>query len=306
MSKRRQLGASPTSANMTESTGAKNQADQQLLDWDELHDWQQDNAYILSSYRPASWSYKKSLQSISQIHNEFVNIHSHLFGAVLFLALPFFTYGISSYRDSSVKAGDIIVFSTFFYGVATCFLLSSTFHIIANHSPNVSAFGNQLDYLGIVILMWGSTIPSVYYGFYCDPKLQKIYWSIVSFLAILCVIATINPGFRGPKFRPYRSLMYIGLGFSALGFVIHGLILYGWKTQNARMSLSWMAWMAAFNMIGAIAYPARVPERFAPGKFDIYGNSHQILHVMVIFAGLAHMFGQFNSFSHVHNKNFSC
>lgn len=40
--------------------------------------------------------------------------------------------------------------------------------------------GNQLDYLGIVILMWGSTIPSVYYGLYCDPKLQKLYWLVVS------------------------------------------------------------------------------------------------------------------------------
>ena len=42
-------------------------------------------------------------------------------------------------------------------------------------------FGNQLDYLGIVILMWGSTIPSIYYGFYCDPTLQKAYWINVSF-----------------------------------------------------------------------------------------------------------------------------
>ena len=40
-------------------------------------------------------------------------------------------------------------------------------------------FGNQLDYLGIVILMWGSTIPSIYYGFYCDPGLQKAYWTNV-------------------------------------------------------------------------------------------------------------------------------
>lgn len=50
------------------------------------------------------------------------------------------------------------------------------FHVIANHSPGVQKIGNQLDYLGIVILMWGSTVPSIYYGFYCDPKLQQIYW----------------------------------------------------------------------------------------------------------------------------------
>lgn len=56
----------------------------------------------------------------------------------------------------------------------------SRYHIIGNHSPNVQKLGNQLDYLGIVILMWGSTIPSIYYGFYCDPGLQKAYWANVS------------------------------------------------------------------------------------------------------------------------------
>lgn len=50
------------------------------------------------------------------------------------------------------------------------------FHLIANHSPGIQKIGNQLDYLGIVILMWGSTVPSIYYGFYCDPKLQQVYW----------------------------------------------------------------------------------------------------------------------------------
>ena len=154
--------------------------------------------------------------------------------------------------------------------------------------------------------MWGSTIPSVYYGFYCDPNLQKRYWAVVSVLATFCVIATLNPRFRGPKLRPYRSLMYTGLGFSALGFVTHGLLLYGWETQNRRMSLNWMALMTFFNLVGAAAYPARVPERFRPGKFDIYGISHKILHVMVLLAALAHMIGQFSSFSHTHDKNFSC
>lgn len=51
---------------------------------------------------------------------------------------------------------------------------------MANHSERVASFWNQLDYVGVVVLMWGSTIPSVYYGFYCDPKLQYLYWCVVS------------------------------------------------------------------------------------------------------------------------------
>ena len=119
------------------------------------------------------------LMSFKFLLDDAVNIYSHLFGALLFFTLPIPVYNALSPRYASASKADIIVFSTFFFGVAICFLLSSTFHIVSNHSPGVRNFGNQLDYLGIVILMWGSTIPCVYYGFYCDPKLQKIYWSMV-------------------------------------------------------------------------------------------------------------------------------
>jgi len=54
-----------------------------------------------------------------------------------------------------------------------------SYHTLANHSEIVAAQGVQLDYLGIVLLMWGSAIPSVYYGFHNDPHLQKVYWAMV-------------------------------------------------------------------------------------------------------------------------------
>lgn len=53
--------------------------------------------------------------------------------------------------------------------------------MISNHSKDVAAFGNQLDFLGIVVLMWGSTIPTVYYGFWCSQKLQIFYCTMVKF-----------------------------------------------------------------------------------------------------------------------------
>lgn len=114
-----------------------------------------------------------------------------------------------------------------------------------------------------MVLIWGSTIPSIYYGFYCDPKLQKVYWLNVSVLASLCVTATLHPKFRHPTLRPYRAAMYAGLGLSAIVFVVHGVLLHGWTTQNRRMSLDWMALMAMLNLLGAITYAARVCKLFA-------------------------------------------
>lgn len=53
------------------------------------------------------------------------------------------------------------------------------FHTFMNHSEKVASFGVQLDYLGILLLMWGATILMIYYGLRCDQRLQIIYWIVV-------------------------------------------------------------------------------------------------------------------------------
>ena len=229
-----------------------------------------------------------------------VNIHSHLVGSLLFFSLPAWTYTVVFREFPSTSYLDIIVFSTFYFGVAICFLLSSTFHVINNHSRQLAAFGNQLDYLGIVLLMWGATIPTVYYGYHDNERLRNAYWSVVSILGGMCCIATMHPKFRSPTFRPYRSMMYAALGLSAIVFIVHAVSLRGFVESNRRMSLDWMGLMGALNLIGAATYGTRLPEKLRPGRFDLYGSSHQILHFMVIFAGLAHMFGLLRAFRYYH------
>lgn len=57
---------------------------------------------------------------------------------------------------------------------------ANSFHTIMNHSPKVDKLGMQLDFQGVLLLMWGAAVPLIYYGFYCDKKLQIAYWSLVS------------------------------------------------------------------------------------------------------------------------------
>ena len=64
--------------------------------------------------------------------------------------------------------------------------------------------------------------------------------------------------------------------------------------------------MTIVSLTGALAYAVGLPKRMCPRSFDIVGNSHQILHVMVILAALAHMFGLFRAFDHVHGRTFTC
>ena len=117
--------------------------------WDDLPSWQQDNHYIHSGYRPASSSFKKSFSSLGYIHNESVNIYSHLLGAIGFVAAGYTLYSSIRPRYQTSTPADILAFGAFFLGAALCLGMSATYHAISNHSAAVAKFGNKLDYVGI-------------------------------------------------------------------------------------------------------------------------------------------------------------
>lgn len=146
--------------------------------WDDLPEWQQDNHYIHSGYRPASGSFGKSFGSLGYLHNESVNIYSHLLGAIAFTCAGATMYNALRPRYASATEGDVLAFGSFFGGAAICLTMSGVYHTISNHSHTVARFGNKLDYVGIVFLITGSFIPSIYYGFYCQPKLRETYWTM--------------------------------------------------------------------------------------------------------------------------------
>lgn len=50
------------------------------------------------------------------------------------------------------------------------------------------------------------------------------------------------------------------------------------------------------------SYAERCPERFAPGRFDLFGTSHQIFHVMILFAAYAHWCAIAEGFRYWHEE----
>ena len=147
--------------------------------WNDIPSWMQDNHYIHSGYRPPSNSYHGSLVSIFTAHNETVNVWTHLLGAVVAAFTSVVLHTTIRPRFQLATPEDVLVFSCFFLGATACLGMSATFHTISNHSHAVAKFGNRLDYMGIVFLIWGSFVPSIYYGFYAEPALIRLYWSMV-------------------------------------------------------------------------------------------------------------------------------
>jgi adiponectin receptor len=167
----------------TTKTAEKNLEHKLTYLWHEIAAWQQDNHYIISGYRPQSNSYLKSYKSLGYLHNETINIYTHLLGAISAFISSIILYRVLERRYDTATKEDVWVFSCFFLGAIACLGMSATFHTISNHSHAVAVWGNQLDYAGIVFLIWGSFIPVLYYGFQEDVELMKTYWAMVSILS---------------------------------------------------------------------------------------------------------------------------
>ncbi|KAI1382312.1 HlyIII-domain-containing protein [Hypoxylon crocopeplum] len=272
-----------------------------LLLWDDLPSWRRDNHFIVSGYRPDSNSYWRSFTSLFYVHNESVNIWTHLLGALCFPAVGAWLYHVIAPRYASANNSDLLVFACFFAGAISCLGMSATFHAISNHSPGVAKWGNKLDYSGIVFLIVGSYVPALYYGLFCLPKLMTVYLYGIFLLGLGCGIVSWVDQFRTPRWRPYRAAMFVGLGVSGVVPVCHGLTIYGYRSLEERMGLNWVLFQGFLYIFGAFLYAIRWPERSFPRTFDIWGSSHQLFHILILFAAASHLTGMAKAFDYHHS-----
>jgi adiponectin receptor len=153
-----------------------------LLSFNEMPEWfrRESNQWIHQGYRPISGSAHASFYSWLYIHNETVNIYSHLIPAVLFLLGEWHIQQYLASRYSGVTTTDFIAFSIFVLTAVTCLSLSAIYHTLLNHSKHVEHLCLRLDMLGVVIFILGDLILGIYILFWCEPYPRNIYWSMVS------------------------------------------------------------------------------------------------------------------------------
>ncbi|KAG0238535.1 hypothetical protein BGW42_004297 [Actinomortierella wolfii] len=286
--------------------GANGQDLGPLCDWADLPHWMQDNPAILTGYRRETFSYKKCLASLWFLHNESVNIWSHLLGAVAFLIVAPVAYFKFLDVLDTIKWTDVGVFYAFIAGAIICLSMSASFHTFSCHSEPVCSQWNRCDYLGIVFLIVGSFYPAIFYGFYCHSTWQIMYISMISVFGMLTIIAVIRPKFRTPQFRWVRSCLFLAMGLSGLFPIVHGIIIYGFPLAREAVALNYMFCMGASYVIGALIYGSRVPERWFPGSVDHFGASHQIFHMFVLLGCLIHFLGVTKAMQFWHQANHSC
>lgn len=77
-----------------------------------------------------------------------------------------------------------------------------------SHLINVYEYFYRLDYCGIALLIMGSFVPWLYYGFYCHYEHKLIYLSFVLILGMASIIVSLYDKFSEPNLRPLRAGKY--------------------------------------------------------------------------------------------------
>jgi hypothetical protein len=114
--------------------------------------WQQDSKHILTNYRPLSTSHSKTPLSLFHLHNQTLNIYTHLLGFCLFSILAYILRN-SLHTRYATTTKDTVVSAAFFVSVLARFGFSTAYQ---------------------------SWVPGVYHGSYCQRGVCGFYMVLVS------------------------------------------------------------------------------------------------------------------------------
>ena len=266
------------------------------ISYDALPEWLRDNEYLQGNHRPPMYSFRGCVKSLFRMHTETWNIWSHLIGAIFFVILvagvyvfgDYITFLFEDIQIHNLPWNEQFMLMFFFAGAIACLMCSAMFHLFANHSKQMYAIFSRLDYSGIAFLITGSSLPAYYYGFYCTHIAKYIHILILIALCTACITLSMLPKFAGPKSRPLRFTVFVLFGL--YGFIpgFHILFREGYAQGSKSYPFWGLLYMAAIYIFGGLLYVLRIPERFCPGRFDIWASSHQLFHLCVLAAALLH------------------
>jgi adiponectin receptor len=251
--------------------------------FDELPEWHQDNEYIRRAYRPISGSVRVSIGSWMYVHNEFMNIWTHLIPLVVFLLGMWYIVQYLTSRYPGITGTDIFIFIFYLSTVCTCLAFSIMYHTLMNHSHEVEKLWLRMDLVGIMVLLFGLFVSAIYMVFWCEPRERIIYWSMVSqnsthpiqvylfrvrsidfdldwqigVLGSFTIFIMVNPKYQVRKYRTFRALTFVTTGMSGYAPMIHGCIKFGAAQMMKQSGMPYYMAHGCLVLLGTLLYAVR-------------------------------------------------
>lgn len=138
--------------------------------------------HIEDGYR-YSHDFYEAFMSLFKMHNETMNIWSHLLGFVCVVIAGIIT-SIDLWQGAhQTQPMELIAFETYLVCAAFCLLMSSIYHWFCCISEDAHDWLLKLDLSGVGLLVSGSFLPGVYYGKFTHIQ---IYMHVDVYNALSC------------------------------------------------------------------------------------------------------------------------
>ena len=155
----------------------------------------------------------------------------------------------------------------------------------------------KFDLAGIAIMISGSATPPFYYTYMCKEQVfyQKLYLGLAWVSSLIALYVTMHPSQRDFKNRWVLAVSFIAAAFCSAPGLLHPFIVED-NSFVRHFPAHYFIVGGAVYIFGAILYTLKWPEKKFPGKFDNFGNSHNIFHVCVLIGALIHWCGSIKIF----------
>lgn len=276
---------------------------------------------ITSGYR-VGYSWTQCATSLFAIHNESVNVWTHLVGLGYFLHL-LRKSTLRDYSDGMWGWVDYMAMNVFLLSAAACAGASSCFHLLGCRSARTNVALLRWDMTCICCLIYGSYIPGLLFSFCCHPIACNVYLITITFLVCMGIYGANTRRFQARQFFWPRVFFFVCIVMFAVLPMLHYFMIFpslqelldgsgevvvdftvdapasslrGAPLPNAQKVLiesqrsgfpflvGHLLLMLLFYLVGFIFYFTGFPECHFPKRFDIWLSSHQVWHLCIVFA----------------------
>lgn len=228
------------------------------------------------------------------MHNETVNIHSHSIPTLfIFAIIPLIVWRTPLPDAHWVDTAMLI---SYLLAAASCLSSSAGWHILSGcANRRWFEWGACVDYIGISWLIAMSFNTLVYNAFYCRPKAVMSYTTVNVAFGALGSILPFQKWFNQRKNKHWRIVFFLALNAAMVAPIVHLFHVHGYTKAQAFVAPFGLSVLT--YVVGLLFYAFHFPECCAPGKFDIWGASHNMWHLCIVGAIILHYRAVFHVFN---------
>eukprot|EP00731_Ephydatia_muelleri_P024987 Em0017g70a len=236
--------------------------------------------FIVGGYRKPNSSFSEALAyAFVPKNNDCLNFWTHFIPLLVWIVW----FWVLSHRLDLSEAY-FYPLACLWAGCCTYAVCSSGAHVLGCMRLEVRQVCFLVDYMGISMYTFSGSLSIFFYLYPPDSLYIRYKWVTLVVFGVLCVGATAMSGLSLFYWERWRFVIRVfAYGLPYVIFSVPAWIRFldcQFAGRNCTMETHYLH-LFAIGMIVLLAFffISKVPERFAPGRFDVVFQSHQLFHL---------------------------